>query len=423
MVEIYPGCKQHKLSHGLRVIGHELPQTKSISLGLWFNSGSRDEAADQNGITHLIEHLIFRGTKNRTSHEISSAVDNLGGRINGGTGREYMVLFLDLLPQGLSDGVELLSDLCSNPLFPREDLQLERNVVIEEIRSARDNPQSEVLRLFREALWGRDDGLSLSITGTEKSVNTIDRDQIIDRFNRMREGNNMVLAAAGHFDFDDLVKYSELNFGNIEQGTSRGYERPHPTPGEKRAADSRDLKQVHLCVGTPALEKGNEDRYVLEILNVILGKGMSSRLFRKVRREYGLVYQISSNTEYFSDTGLFLVYGATDKNNLERVNRIVQEELFKLTEELVKDEELSLAKNKTKGNLVLGLESNQAQMVRLGGSLIYEQDLESVDEVLNEIDSVSKEDIRGIAKDLFRRENLTFSLLGPEAGKMEKVIP
>lgn len=417
-MELYPGCYQKRLPAGLQVIGEEIPTSKSVSLGLWFDSGSRDEEPDQNGITHLIEHLVFRGTSNRSAYGISSAIDRLGGRINGGTGREYTVFYVDLIPEGLEGGLDLLADLALNPLFNPDDLELERGVVVEEIRSARDDPQSEAFRLFQEALWGSDSGLSLRVTGNEYSVKGISAAQIKRRFDQMRRGPNMMVAAAGAFDFNHLVDLAADYFQRLEEESKPDGNRNTPQVHWRDKREDRDINQSHLCIGVEGLPKGDEDRYVLEILSVILGNGMSSRLFRKIRKELGLAYHLSSTTEYYSDTGLFAVYLALDRANVNRAKDLVVTELKDLQQNPVSDEELELAKKKTKGNLVLGLESNQANMVRLGGSLVYREELKPVEDILNEIEKITKDEIQNLASRLFSPDRLSGGLIGPSVSEL-----
>jgi len=419
MERIYPDCFQETLENGLRVIAQRVPTSKSVSLGIWFNSGSRDEKKEENGVTHMIEHLIFRGTENYDSYAISSKVDSLGGRINGGTGREYMVIYMDLLPAGLEEGVKLLGDMATAPLFQREHLEMERKVIIEEICSTRDDHRSEAIRMFQEALWGERNGLSLRITGTERSVRTLDRGKLLRRFTQMAGSKNIVLAAAGDLELESLLSYARDYVGDLVDPSGEDEDRLTPTACSQSKSLNRDINQVHCCLGTEGLEKGHEKRYVLEIMNVLLGNGMSSRLFCKIRKKRGLAYSVASETEYFSDTGAFLVYGALDRDNLQEFCALVTEELRKLKEEPVGEKELNLAKRKTKGNLVLGLESNQALMARIGGSRIYEERLEPVGEVLDQIDAVSAEEIRKLANRLLNDE-LSISLLGPDVSGMEE---
>lgn len=425
-MELYPDCYIENLPNGLRIIGQEIARTKSISLGLWFNCGSRDELPDRQGVTHLIEHLIFRGTSNRSAYEITSTVDKLGGKINGGTGREYLVIYLNLLPEGLDRAVELIADLAKNPLFDSRALRIEKGVITEEIRSSRDNHQGEVMRLLREAIWGKESNLSERVAGKEDTIKRLNREHVMDRFESLRSGPNLVLSAAGQLDYEELLDLARDHLKSIN-----GDERPkspadRPLEGEEKVRVlNRDLNQTHLSIGVEGLEKGNDKRYALEMLNVILGNGMSSRLFRKIRKKKGLVYQITTNTEYLSDTGSFLIYGATDKNNLTQVVGLIEEEIRKIKNEPVSDKELKLAKAKTKGNTVLGLESNQANMIRLGNSQIYDIELNSLNQVLQKIDSVSKEDILEVAEDILQEDRFRGSLLGTdvESVEPEKVLP
>lgn len=417
-MELFPGCYRKELRNGLEIIGQEEPQSKSVSLGLWFESGSRDEAPEKNGITHLIEHLLFRGTENRSAYQITSDVDRLGGHINGSTGKEYLLLSLRLLPESLAKGLEILADLSLNPLFRKGDFELEKDVVLEEIRSSHDDHQSESIRLLGEALWGENSGLSQPVRGTEDSLSRLTGEDVKNGYKDIKQPNDMMVTAAGNFDFDKLVSLSESHLGKLDSG---GKQRPRPMavssePGSANGAikkDPRDINQLHCALGVEGLAKKDEDRYPLEMLNVVLGQGMSSRLFRKVRKENGLAYHVVSSSQYFADTGFFLVYGAMAPENLEHYIKLVLEEIEDLIEKPVDSRELERAKKKTKGNLVLGLENNRSLMGRLGITALHGDDFLSVTEVIERIEDISPEDIQGVAKRLLPRDKLNYSLLGP----------
>ena len=417
-MELFPGCYRKRLDSGIEIIGQEEPQSKSISLGLWFKSGSRDETQTECGITHLIEHLLFRGTKNRSSYQITSDVDRLGGHINGSTGREFLLLSLRLLPESLSEGIDILTDLALNPLFEEEDFDLEKDVVLEEIRSSHDDHQSEAIRLLEEVIWGNNSGLALPVRGLEDTLTRISREEVIDRFNLLQQADEMMVTAAGNLSMEELVTTASSSFEGIAGDGRRekdiAVSENSDTPDSRHKHDWREINQLHCVVGTEGLAKKDEDRYPLEMLNVILGQGMSSRLFRKVRKDRGLAYQVTSSTQYYSDTGLFFVYGAIAPQNLDRYLNLVLKEFEKIKAERVSEEELELAKKKTKGNLVLGLENNRALMSRLGITALHDSEFLSVDEVVEKIESVTSEDIQDVARRILAEEEINYSLLGPK---------
>ena len=419
-MELFPGCHRERLSNGIEIIGQEEPQSKSISLGLWFKSGSRDEARIQSGITHLIEHLLFRGTKNRTSYQITSEVDRIGGHINGSTGREFLLLSLRLLPESLSRGMDILTDLALNPLFDEEDLTLEKDVVLEEIRSSHDDHQSEAIRLLEEIIWGDSSGLSLPVRGLEDTLSRISRDEVIDRFESMQHGKKMMVTAAGNLLMDDLVaeaaeSMTTLANGEVSEETiDSNTQKDVSDSGPRYKYDWRDINQLHCVIGTEGLAKRDDDRFPLEMLNVIMGQGMSSRLFRRVRKDRGLAYQITSSTQYYLDTGLFFIYGAIAPANLDRFLNLVLKEFESIKAEKVTEEELELAKRKTKGNLVLGLENNRALMSRLGITALHKNDFLSVAEVVEKIEDVTRDDIQRVAQRVLEEDDINYSLLGPE---------
>jgi len=427
-MKLYPGCFRQDLSNAITVIGEEVPHSKSVSLGMWFNSGSRDEADESNGITHLIEHLLFRGTDNRSAYQITSDVDRLGGLINGSTSTEFLLLSLQLLPEVLAGGIEILTDLATYPLFDLKDMQLEKGVVLEEIRSSRDDNQSEAIRLFEEAVWGKDCGLSRPVLGTEQSVKSISRSDVCQRFSQLRRPKHITVTAAGKLDFETLTAEIENKLDGLPnalqaEGKSELIDRPSGCKFEGKCNyDWRDIRQLHIVIGVEGIPRSDERRYPLEMLNVLLGHGMSSRLFQKVRKERGLAYQVVSNTRYYSDTGLFYIYGAIDPDNLVEYKDLVLGELENLQSEFVTDEELELAKQKTKGNLVLGLENNEALMGRLGISSLYNTDFLSISSILNKIDSVSKAEIKNVSQNLFADSQIKYSVLGPKMDDLSEKL-
>ncbi|MBS3787317.1 insulinase family protein [Candidatus Bipolaricaulota bacterium] len=421
-MELFPGCYRRELDNGIEIIGQEEPDSKSISLGLWFKSGSRDETQTSSGITHLIEHLLFRGTKNRTSYQITSDVDRLGGHINGSTGREFLLLSLRLLPESLSRGIDILTDLAFNSLFREEDLELEKDVVLEEIRSSHDDHQSEAIRLLEETIWGDSSGLSLPVRGLEDTLTRLTREEVLDRFSSLQKADEIMITAAGNLTMSDLIETSSRSIKGLiprsdqENGGNPANSREGNSgqPGIRHKHDWRDINQLHCVIGTEGLAKKDEDRFPLEMLNVILGQGMSSRLFRKIRKDRGLAYQVTSSTQYYFDTGLFFVYGAIAPQNLDRFLNLVLKEFERIKAEQVSEEELELAKKKTKGNLVLGLENNRALMSRIGITALHENDFLSVGEVVDKIENVTRNDIQSVAQRLLPEEEINYSLLGPE---------
>ena len=418
-MELFPGCYRKDLENGLSVIGQEEPQSKSVSLGLWFKSGSRDENPEENGITHLLEHLFFRGTENRSAYRITSDVDRLGGHINGSTSREYLLLSLRLLPESLNEGLEILTDLATNPLFREEDFQVEKDVVLEEIRSSRDDHQSETVRLLEETIWGEDSGLSQPVRGTEASLKNLTGNAVESRYGALKHPEEMMLIGAGDMNFEELYDHTGNYLERIVAGEAR---EDGPTPAEqtgeasggKTKSERRDINQLHCAIGVEGLAKSDEARYPLEMLNIILGQGMSSRLFRKVRKQHGLAYQVTSTAQYFKDTGFFLVYGAMAPESLDQFVDLVTDELEDLVNNQVGAAELERAKKKTKGNLVLGLENNRSLMGRLGVTELHESEFLSVSEVIERIEAVSPEEIQGVAERLLDRDRLNYALLGPE---------
>ncbi|MFQ6117107.1 MAG: M16 family metallopeptidase [Candidatus Bipolaricaulia bacterium] len=407
-MELYPGCQIAQLESGLVVIAEERDR-RPLSLGLWIRVGSRDEPEERSGAAHFLEHLLFKGTEHRTAFQIAEEIDALGGVINGATHEEYTLYYVNVLPEHLEEALDVLTDLVQHPLLREEEIERERGVVLEEIRMVEDNPQEKVFELFVQQSWRDGHPLARPVLGRAETVTKIARADLLEQFS-LYTPKNMLLIGVGGIEFAKLLRLAEEKLGDSVR-EARPPERRPPEAQRHFHIENRDSHQAYLCLGVEGLPRGDERRYALEIMNAILGSGMSSRLFKRIREELGLAYAVGSLPNYYLDSGLFVIYVGTEPGNAKKTVEIVLEETERLRREPVSEERLRLAKEKLKGNLLLGLEGSQARMVRLGLGEIYRLHM-PVEETICRIEAVTATDVQEVAEILFSHP-LSLSASGP----------
>ena len=406
--EIYPGCRRAQLENGLTILVEERDR-RPLSLGLWVRVGGRDESPAQKGIAHFLEHLLFKGTEKRTAFQIAEEIDALGGAINGVTHKEYTLYYVDVLAEHLEEAFDVLADLVQHPLLKPEDIEKERLVVLEEIRMTEDDPQERVFDLFNRNIWEGEHPLAWPILGTADSVRCLKRKDLVEYF-KLYHPVNFILVAAGGIHFEELLRLAKAKLEDVEENL---VPRPRHPPRLRPHfhVEHRELQQAHLCLGGTGLPRADERRYALEVMNAIFGSGMSSNLFKRIREELALAYEVFSGVSYYSDSGLFYVYLGTEPGRAAQAVEAVLEEIEKMKEP-VTPERLRLAKEKLKGNLLLGLEGSHARMVRLGLGELYDLHL-PVEEVIDRIEAVTVEQVQEIAGEIFSRR-LSLTAVGPE---------
>jgi predicted Zn-dependent peptidase len=398
------------LDNGLTLATEAMPHVRSVAIGVWLKRGSRHEAEPQSGISHFIEHMVFKGTKNRSAERIAAEVDQIGGHMDAFTAKEYASFHLKVLDRHLPLAVDILSDIVLNPLFAVEEMAKEKKVIFEEINMVEDTPDDLVMEQFTEAFWP-DHPLGRPILGTKRTVGKFGRNDLASFFRRVYHPGNIVIAAAGHLDHKKTLHLIEERFSKLPAGKS-ARNGPAPLPATKIVARSKkELEQVHLCLGRPAYAQGHPNRYATYIMNTILGGSMSSRLFQNVREKRGLVYSISSGVTSYSDAGCLSVYAGTSVESVDEVIRLTVEELRRFKQEPVPAEELLRAQEHLKGSLMLSLENTGSRMNNLARQEIYFGRPFSMDEVMAGIDSVTPEQVQKVANEIFDGE-LTMSLLG-----------
>jgi predicted Zn-dependent peptidase len=399
------------LDNGLTIITERIDHVRSASVGIWVRSGSRHERADLNGISHFIEHTLFKGTRNRTAQQIAIESDAIGGNVDAFTSRELASYYVKVLDEHLPRAFDLLADLLTEPLFDNQELERERNVVLEEIKMVEDTPDDLVHETFIANFWP-DHPLGRSILGTAETLSTFNHDRVVEHYSNVYTPSNLVVAGAGHIRHDRFVDMVERYFGKLKDHPVN-LETPPPKPATFQVVINKELEQAHLMVGTECPSITSEDRYSAHVLNVILGGGMSSRLFQKIREEHGLAYSVYSGVNSYSDTGYLSVYAATSPEQIAEVVKLTLEEFNKLKYEQAPPAELQRAKDQLKVSIMLGLESTSSRMSNLARQEIYFGRQFTLDEILERIDRVSSEDVQRIANEIFREGRIAITALGP----------
>ena len=399
------------LPNGLTVLTERMEHLRSVAMGVWIKSGSRCEPAETNGITHFVEHMLFKGTRSRTAQLIAREMDSIGGNLDAFTGKETICFNVKSLSDHVPIALDVLSDLVLNPVFAAPDIERERGVILEEIKIDEDNPDVLVHELFTQSFW-KDHPLGWPILGTTKTVAGLDQKSLFDYHNDRFHGGNMVFSAAGNLDHDQFVEAVVGKFSGLAGGATLHELAAPEATARVVMRNKKSLEQVQICLGVPAPPITDENRYTTIILNTILGGGMSSRLFQTIREDRGMVYSIYSDLSPYRDTGTLCVYAGTSAGKVIEVVDLILAEFHKLKQEPLTAEELTRAKDQVKGNILLGLESSNARMANLARQEMYFQQFFSVDEVIARINEVEAAQVQAMAQSLFDPERIAVTLLG-----------
>jgi predicted Zn-dependent peptidase len=406
------------LPNGLRILTEAVPAMRSVSFGVWVAVGSRDETPQLSGVSHFLEHLLFKGTKRRSALEISSQIEAVGGETNAFTTKEYTCYYARVLDADLPLAIDVMCDLVADSVLAGPDVETERDVILEEIAMHDDEPGEEVHDLFTEAVYP-DHALGRLISGTSATISPMTRRQIQSFYRRRYVAPSIVVAAAGNLDHATVVRLTREAFARSGQFEDAAI--PHslrdavtgpPTRLGTVRVRSKDTEQAHLVLGGAGIPRNDDRRFALGVLNNVLGGGMSSRLFQEIREKRGLAYSVYSYTSQYADTGLFGVYAGCAHSKVDDVLSLTRDELLRVATDGVRDEEVSRGKGMYKGSLVLGLEDTGSRMSRLGkGELLYDSVL-TVDEILSRVDAVTPDDIRSVAADVLGGPK-TLAVVGP----------
>ena len=411
--ELYPGVHDATLENGLRILVEEVPQSRSVSVGIWIRCGSRDDPRDVPGIAHLIEHLAFKGTDRRTADEISREIDAVGGHLNAATGKESTFYYADVPADGLPTAVDILADLAFHPRFAAAQIELERNVVLEEIRGSLDDPEHAAYDLFAACLWNDGHPLGRPVLGTTESIARATQAHIVEHHTHFYRPGNAVLVACGAVRAAELFERANaLLAGDGSDDAGRNRRMP-PTLHPDRRHHERPTGQTHVYFGLAGPDSSKEERFPLEVANSILGDGPSSRLFRSIREDRGLAYAVASNLTCYTDCGLWLTYAGVAPSAVGPVVDLVGEEFERLRTAPVPEEEFELAKAKLRGHLILGLETNGHRAARLGNAVMHRREILSPDDLLGRLDRVDRDALGCVIERYLRPDALNLTTVGP----------
>jgi len=403
--------RKEVLPNGLVVITEPMDHMHSVSVGIWLRSGSRREPAELNGISHFIEHMVFKGTKRRTAEDIAREVDSVGGMLDAFTAKEMVCFNTRVLDEHLPKAFDVLADMVLEPKFDTEDIAREQSVILEEIRMTQDNPEDLVHELFTQNFWAPH-ALGKPILGTPETVSALDRDALRKWFRQSYAPNHLVITAAGHLTHAELVDLVSERFAKLTPADGN-FAEPVPEPAPHITLRSkRELEQVHLCLGVPALPIADDRRFAVSLLNNVLGGGMSSRLFQNIRERQGLAYAIFSEMNSYRDAGMLSVYAGTSMDTVDQVIRSILEEFRKLKDEPMPEDELRRAKDHLKGATLLALEGSGSRMNSLARYHLYFNRQFTPQELIALLEKVTAEDVQQLAREFFASERMAASVVG-----------
>lgn len=419
MYEVYSGCLREELFPGLVIIAEVMPHANSVALGIWLSAGSREDPQGKEGLAHFTEHLVFKGTEKHSAREIARIIDSLGGQMNAATSEEYTVYHATVLAEGMETALEIMAELVTSPRFAREDIERERGVILEEIREAEDSPDDVAMRLLDATLWGDDHPLGRPILGRRETVATLGQDELRWFFDRFYRDGRKAVVLCGKVDPEEAASLARKLF--TPSRDTRIPQRSAPRGRSGLRVTERPIQQVHLALGFPTCPAGAPERIALEVLHTVLGGGMSSRLFQRVREERGLVYSVTSFVRYYTDVGYLGVYAAAEPNRAGEILKLIFSEVEDLARRGPREEELEWAKGRVRGLFLIGLETPAGRMSRLGWLEALGLPPTPPADVLGKLTQVTPDDIRKLAAKYLAPERAALALVGPNAAALERL--
>ena len=413
ILEKTKNVQKTKLPGGLKIVTEKIDTVKSISVGIWVKTGSRNEPDDKAGITHFLEHMLFKGTEKRSSFDIAQSMESVGGYLNALTSTEYTCYYARCLDTKLETALDVLSDMVRNSQFPQEELQKEIKVVLEEMKMYRDSPDDVVFEEFSGQVF-RDHPIGRPVLGYEETVAAFTREHLFEYMNARYQPDNLLVAVAGNVDHDEVIELAEKMLNINGETKTVNEEQPLKPYQVTQHEVAKPIEQTHMILGRRALNFDHPDKYLLLLANTILGGGMSSRLHQNIREKYGYCYSIGPFNQSYVDTGLFGVYIGTDKEYVPHVRELITEEFMRMQNEKVDETELNEAKAQLKGKLMLSQENTSNRMTRLAKSELYFNRFVTLDELVENIDAVTREELQRFSKDFFNPEMFSETLLLPE---------
>jgi predicted Zn-dependent peptidase len=399
------------LPNGVRIITERMPHVRSVSAGIWIGTGSREESDEESGIAHFIEHMVFKGTKNRSAEQIARSVDSIGGGLDAFTSKELVSYNVKVLDEHLPEAFDIVTDLVRNPLFDKTDIEKEKGVILEELKMEVDNPEYLIHEIFSSNFW-KGHPLGRAILGTRQTIRSFNRDILERYYTKYYASSNILITAAGNINHKQLVELAHQRFGDLKRTTSPKSSTTPVAQAPLIFKDKKSLEQVHVYLGVPAIPMTHKSRFPCYIMNAILGGGMSSRLFQNIRERQGLAYSVYSELAMYSDAGCMLIYAGTSLKSAQRVIESIMREIREMCTNLVTEEELRRSKDHLKGSFVLGLESTSSRMTNLARQELYFKKFFTIDEMLDRIEEVRAEEVRKLAQEFFDPNKFAVAMLG-----------
>ena len=408
----------HALPNGLRIALESLPFVRSVSFGIWLKNGSRNETPETNGLSHFLEHMMFKGTKNRTAKQIADTMDAIGGQLNAFTSKEYTCFFTRTLDVHFDTALDVLQDMFFNSNFDEAEISKERGVILEEFNMYEDTPEDLVVDLLQGEIF-KPHPLGFSVVGTKNTISSFKREDFVKFHKKHFTADKVVVAVAGNIDPDEVLEKVTAVFGGMVAPENKsGLITAKYSPG--LSIKEKDIEQMHLCLGFQGLPTGVDESYAQAIIGTILGGGMSSRLFQKIREERGLVYSVYTSNASYIETGIFLIYAALSPAQLDEVGSLVSGEVKRLLAEKLDEDELRRTKEQLKSNFILSLESSSSRMSSIGRSVLLLDRVVTPDELITKIDNVTLADFREISEKIFKFDELSISIVGKNVGGLSE---
>lgn len=404
------------LENGVTVVTESVPAVHSVSLGVWITTGSRDEAAENNGIAHFIEHMFFKGTARRSAQDISKEIDSVGGILNALTSKEYTGIYAKVLDKHVGVAADIITDIFLRSTFDPHEIEREREVIVQEILLSEDTPDEHIQDLFSKSFF-RNHPLSKPILGNIQTVNSINRDMLLDFLKRQHyHPSKIIISATGKVDHHQIVSLFHDPFGSIPSRNSSPSRLPL-NAGSDITIFNKPLEQIHICIGTQGVTQDDASRYAGYVLNAVIGGSMSSRLFQEIREKKGLAYSVYSYISSYFDAGMFVVYLGVSKKAVREAIKLVVAELNKCREYGITEDELRTAQEHLKGHTLLAAESPDSRMTRLAKCQIYFNRFIPLEEILTSIDQVTQQDVQTLAQQILDRKYLSLAALGPVSSR------
>jgi len=401
------------LPNGLRIVTEKIESVKSISVGIWVKTGSRNETHKQAGVTHFLEHMLFKGTKKRTAYDIALSMESVGGYLNAFTSSEYTCYFARCVNTQIEKAIDVLSDMVLNPSFPEEEVEKEKKVVIEEMKMYRDSPDDYLFEEYNTRMF-KGHELGRPVLGLEETVSSFTRDDLYQYMEERYRAGNLLISVAGNVEHEEVVELVSEYFGSLPASNVVNVDQPLNEFDTSKLQLTKPIEQTHYILGRRGLKFDHEDKYLLLLANTVLGGGMSSRLHQNVREKYGYCYSIQTFNQSYTDSGMWGVYVGTDKDYVDHVHELVVAELNTISEELVPEKELVEAKSQLKGKLLLSQENTSNRMMRLAKSELYFDRFVTLDELVENIDTVTSAQILKFSKEFFDQKHYMEAVLTPE---------